>query len=65
MKVDDDMKNLRLEMILQIVTWIFIIINFTVDLIHGFSKAEIFNYICEVILLLFWSISLVMRKRGR
>ena len=65
MKEDNVMKNFKLEMILLIVTWILAITNLIVDLINGISKAETFNYICAVILIFLWSISLIMRKRGQ
>lgn len=58
------MKNRMLERVLLIVAWIVIIINLTVDLVQGISKAEIFNYSCSLILILLWNVSFVMRKRG-
>ena len=59
------MKNLKSEMILLIVAWILTIINLIVDFIHGLSRAQIFNDSCSAILILLWSISFIIRKRGQ
>lgn len=56
------MKNHKLEIILLVISLILIIANLIVALHRGITKAQIFIYSTDFILLLLWSYSIIKRR---
>lgn len=56
------MKNRKIYIGLIVLTLILIVVNFIVDFRQGLSRADIFNYSCEVIFVLIWLVGVVRSK---
>ena len=56
------MKKRKIHIGLIVLTIILIVVNFVIDFRQGLSLADIFNYSCEVILVLIWIAGVVNSK---
>lgn len=56
------MKNRKLEITLFVIAILFTLISLLIHIGQGFSKAEMFNFSCSIILIMLWMYSLIKRK---
>ena len=56
------MKKRKIHIGLIVLTIILLVFNFVIDFRQGLSRADIFNYSCEVILVLIWIVGVVNSK---
>ena len=57
------MKNRKTIMIIIALAYILSIVTFILDLHYGMSKADVFNHICRLLILLISTIAVLQNKK--